>query len=62
MLDEDRVAHGGTLPSAGDRGSGRDNGRVGFNPFRVQRRRTSDYVIVAAAAVVILALVIWAAW
>jgi len=62
VLDEDRASHGGTLPSAGTGGSGRDNGDVGFNPFRVQRRRASDYVIVAAAAVVILALVIWAAW
>jgi preprotein translocase subunit SecE len=35
---------------------------MGFNPFRVQRRQTADYVLVVAAAVVILALVVWAAW
>jgi hypothetical protein len=35
---------------------------MGFNPFRVQRRQTADYVLVIAAAVVILALVVWAAW
>ncbi len=33
---------------------------MGFNPFRVQRRRQSDYVFVAAAMAVIVALVIWA--
>lgn len=33
---------------------------MGFNPFRVQRRRTSDYVLVAAAMAVIVALVVWA--
>jgi hypothetical protein len=34
---------------------------MGFNPFRVQRRSTADYVIVAAAFAVIVALVLWAA-
>jgi hypothetical protein len=34
---------------------------VGFNPFRVQRRSTADYVIVVAAFAVIVALVLWAA-
>jgi hypothetical protein len=34
---------------------------VGLNPFRVQRRRSSDYVLVAATLVVIAALVLWAA-
>jgi hypothetical protein len=34
---------------------------MGFNPFRVQKRSTADYVIVAAALVVIVALVLWAA-
>jgi hypothetical protein len=33
---------------------------MGFNPFRVQRRRSSDYVLVAVAMAVILALVVWA--
>jgi len=33
---------------------------MGLNPFRVQRRRTSDYVLVAATLVVIVALVAWA--
>jgi hypothetical protein len=33
---------------------------VGLNPFRVQRRRSSDYVLVAATLVVIAALVLWA--
>jgi hypothetical protein len=33
---------------------------VGFNPFRAQTRRTSDYVLVVAAFVVVLALVAWA--
>jgi len=51
----------GRVGRRGRPGSGATIGVVGFNPFRVQRRRTSDYVIVAAAAVVILALVLWAA-
>jgi hypothetical protein len=33
---------------------------MGFNPFRPQRRRTSDYAFVAAAFVVTAALLIWA--
>jgi hypothetical protein len=33
---------------------------VGFNPFRAQTRRTSDYVFVGAAVVVVLALLVWA--
>jgi hypothetical protein len=33
---------------------------VGLNPFRVQRRRRSDYVLVGATMLVILALVLWA--
>jgi hypothetical protein len=33
---------------------------VGFNPFRVQRRQTADYVIVVVAFAVIVALVVWA--
>lgn len=33
---------------------------MGFNPFREQSRRTSDYVFVGAAAVVVLALLVWA--
>ena len=37
-----------------------DNHLVGFNPFRAQRRRTSDYVLVAATLAVTFALVLWA--
>jgi len=33
---------------------------VGFNPFRQQRRRSSDYVMVAVAFAVIALLVVWA--
>jgi len=33
---------------------------MGLNPFRVQRRRPSDYVLVAAALAVTIALVMWA--
>jgi ABC-type proline/glycine betaine transport system permease subunit len=33
---------------------------VGFNPFREQTRRSSDYVLVGAAVVVVLALLAWA--
>jgi hypothetical protein len=33
---------------------------MGLNPFRAQRRRTSDYVLVAVTLVAILALVVWA--
>jgi hypothetical protein len=33
---------------------------VGLNPYRPQRRRTSDYVFVAAAVVVTIALLAWA--
>ena len=41
---------------------GDENGVVGFNPFRAQRRRSSDYVLVAAALAVTFALVLWAAF
>jgi len=34
---------------------------MGLNPFRVHRRRTSDYVLVAATLLITLALVVWAA-
>ena len=34
---------------------------MGFNPFRQQKRRTSDYVLVAAAFIVVGLLVLWAA-
>jgi hypothetical protein len=37
-------------------------GVVGFNPFRQQKRRTSDYVLVVAAFVVVALLVLWAAF
>jgi hypothetical protein len=33
---------------------------MGFNPFRQQRRRPTDYVMVAAAFVVIAILLVWA--
>ena len=33
---------------------------VGFNPYRQQRRRRSDYVFVAAAFVVVAILLLWA--
>jgi hypothetical protein len=33
---------------------------VGLNPFRSQKRRTSDYALVIAAFVVCLLLVLWA--
>jgi hypothetical protein len=33
---------------------------VGFNPFREQTRRVSDYVFVGAAVVVVIALLVWA--
>jgi hypothetical protein len=34
---------------------------VGFNPFRQQRRRATDYIMVAAAFAVVAVLLIWAA-
>jgi len=34
---------------------------VGFNPFRQQRRRATDYVMVAAAFAVVAVLLAWAA-
>jgi hypothetical protein len=33
---------------------------MGLNPFRVQRRRPSDYLLVAGTLLVIIALVLWA--
>jgi hypothetical protein len=33
---------------------------VGFNPFRQQQRRSTDYVFVAAAVLVVAALLVWA--
>jgi hypothetical protein len=33
---------------------------MGFNPFRQQRRRSTDYVFVAAAFAVVAALLLWA--
>jgi hypothetical protein len=33
---------------------------VGFNPFRPQTRRRSDYVILVAAFAVIAATLLWA--
>ncbi|MDQ6909965.1 MAG: hypothetical protein M3Z84_04135 [Actinomycetota bacterium] len=36
------------------------NVRVGFNPFRQQRRRPSDYLMVAAAFVIVALMLAWA--
>ncbi len=33
---------------------------MGFNPYRKQKRRTSDYLFVAAALAVVAALLLWA--
>lgn len=33
---------------------------MGLNPFRAQKRRTSDYAMVIAAFVVVILLVLWA--
>ena len=38
------------------------NPPVGFNPFRQQRRRSTDYVMVAAAFAVVAVLLIWAVY
>lgn len=43
-------------------GVANDNDGVGFNPFRQQRQRRSDYVLVVAAFVVVALLVLWAAF
>jgi hypothetical protein len=37
-----------------------DSEIVGFNPFRQQKRRSSDYALVAAAFVVIALVLAWA--
>jgi hypothetical protein len=37
-----------------------NDGLVGFNPFRPQKRRASDYALVVAAFVVIALLLAWA--
>ena len=37
------------------------NPPVGFNPFRQQRRRSTDYVMVGAAFLVVAVLLVWAA-
>ena len=37
------------------------NPLVGFNPFRQQRRRSTDYLMVAAAFLVVTLLLVWAA-
>jgi hypothetical protein len=41
-------------------GHTQQNRAVGFNPYRPQRRRRSDYVFVAAAFVVVAVLLLWA--
>jgi hypothetical protein len=33
---------------------------VGFNPYRPQRRRQSDYAFVGAAFLVMIVLLVWA--
>ena len=33
---------------------------MGFNPFRQQRRRSSDYMVLAAAFALVAALLVWA--
>ena len=40
----------------------RQNPCVGLNPFRQQRRRSTDYVMVAAAFAVVAVLLIWAVY
>lgn len=40
--------------------SGHDSDAMGFNPFRQQRRRPSDYAFVVAGVVVVLLLLAWA--
>jgi hypothetical protein len=48
-----------SAPSA-CRPAGRRYWGVGFNPFRAQKRRSSDYVFLAAALGVTLLLLLWA--
>jgi len=33
---------------------------MGFNPYRKQKRRTSDYVLVVVALAVVAVLLLWA--
>jgi preprotein translocase subunit SecE len=33
---------------------------MGFNPFRPQRRRSTDYLVLVAAFAVVAALLVWA--
>lgn len=51
-----RQRHGARIPP---RRTG-NNGPMGFNPFRQQRRRPSDYVMVGAAFVIVVLLLGWA--
>jgi len=51
---------GGADRCGATRGIQAKNGGVGFNPFRQQKRRSSDYVLVAAAVAITLLLVLWA--
>lgn len=48
------AAHARAWPPTGDTWG------MGFNPYRPQRRRRSDYVFVVAAFVVMAALLVWA--
>jgi hypothetical protein len=48
------------VPTRGDNNRLGHTRPVGLNPFRVQRRRPSDYVLVGVALAVTLVLVLWA--
>jgi len=45
----------------GDGITGDGAAAMGLNPFRQQRRRSTDYVFVAAAFAVVAVLLVWAA-
>ncbi len=50
----------GPSPEAAPGPPGDDTGGMGFNPYRPQRRRRSDFVFVVAAFVVTFVLLAWA--
>ena len=59
-LHEQRL-HRARLPTPGDRRPARRYPHaVGFNPFRPQQRRRSDYVMVVVAFAVIAVILLWA--
>jgi hypothetical protein len=39
-----------------------DRSLMGFDPYRKQVRRPSDYVIMASALFVVATLLVWALW